>query len=147
MYGWGSRVYSCFFETDITVSGCLGCALPLCFWTQHLLEQLIQITKLLLIKFKGKVMIAFWHIAILAGVVIFLPHPNPPPTRWESARNSQMMRGLLYADFLSPELVLIMGQFSTGLDTIVSSQMPSTSRALLLKDSAYVIMLSLLIAS
>ncbi len=32
------------------------------------------------------------HIAILAGVVTFLPHPNPPRTRWESVRNSQMMR-------------------------------------------------------
>jgi len=59
-----------------------------------------------------------------------------------------MMRGLLDADFLSVELVfIIMGQFSTGLDTIVSSQMPSISTVLLLKDSASVIMLSLLIAS
>ena len=35
------------------------------------------------------------HIAILAGVVKFLPHPNPPRTRGEGVRNSQMMRGLL----------------------------------------------------
>jgi len=35
-------------------------------------------------------------IAILAGVVNFLPHPNPPRTRGEGVRDSQMMRGLLY---------------------------------------------------
>ncbi|UNU25178.1 hypothetical protein D0A37_16300 [Microcoleus vaginatus HSN003] len=34
-------------------------------------------------------------IAILAEVVIFLPYPNPPRTRREKVRNSQMMRGLL----------------------------------------------------
>jgi hypothetical protein len=37
------------------------------------------------------------YIAILAGVVNFLPHPNPPRTRDPGVRNSQMMRGLLYA--------------------------------------------------
>ena len=37
------------------------------------------------------------YIAILAGVVNFLPHPNPPRTRGLGVRNSQMMRGLLYA--------------------------------------------------
>jgi hypothetical protein len=37
------------------------------------------------------------YIAILAGVVNFLPHPNPPRTRGSGVRNSQMMRGLLYA--------------------------------------------------
>ena len=31
------------------------------------------------------------YIAILAGVVIFLPHPNPPRTRGEGVRNSQMI--------------------------------------------------------
>jgi hypothetical protein len=31
------------------------------------------------------------NIAILAGVVIFLPHPNPPRTRGEGVRNSQMI--------------------------------------------------------
>jgi len=30
-------------------------------------------------------------IAILAGVVNFLPHPNPPRTRGPGARNSQMI--------------------------------------------------------
>jgi len=30
-------------------------------------------------------------IAILAGVVNFLPHPNPPRTRGEGVRNSQMI--------------------------------------------------------
>jgi hypothetical protein len=30
-------------------------------------------------------------IAILAGVVIFLPHPSPPRTRGEGVRNSQMI--------------------------------------------------------
>ncbi|WP_445250231.1 RNA-guided endonuclease InsQ/TnpB family protein [Microcoleus sp. OTE_8_concoct_300] len=35
-------------------------------------------------------------IAILAGVVNFLPLPNPPRTCGEGVRNSQMMRGLLY---------------------------------------------------
>lgn len=37
------------------------------------------------------------YIAILAGVVFFLPHPNPPRTRGSGVRNSQRMRGLLYA--------------------------------------------------
>jgi hypothetical protein len=37
------------------------------------------------------------YIAIIAGVVNFLPHPNPPRTRGSGVRNSQMMRGLLYA--------------------------------------------------
>ena len=31
-------------------------------------------------------------IAILAGVVNFLPHPSPPRTRGEGVRNSQMIR-------------------------------------------------------
>ena len=35
------------------------------------------------------------YIAILAGVVNFLPHSNPPRTRGSGVRNSQMMRGLL----------------------------------------------------
>ena len=30
-------------------------------------------------------------IAILAGVVNFLPHPNPPRTRGPGVRNSQMI--------------------------------------------------------
>ena len=30
-------------------------------------------------------------IAILAGVVKFLPHPNPPRTQGEGVRNSQMI--------------------------------------------------------
>ncbi|MEG4506346.1 hypothetical protein QUA81_22475 [Microcoleus sp. F6_B4] len=33
-------------------------------------------------------------IAILAGFVKFLPHPNPPQGIGEGVRNSQMMRGL-----------------------------------------------------
>ncbi len=37
------------------------------------------------------------YIAIIAGVVIFLPHPNPPRTRGSGVRNSQMIRGFLYA--------------------------------------------------
>ena len=36
------------------------------------------------------------YIAILAGVVNFLPHPNPPRGFGKGLRNSQMMRGLLY---------------------------------------------------
>src|SRR4028118_2027243 len=36
------------------------------------------------------------NLAILAGVVNFLPHPNPPRTRGSGVRDSQMMRGLLY---------------------------------------------------
>ena len=39
---------------------------------------------------------AKYTIAILAGVVNFLPHPNFPRTRDPGVRNSQMMRGLLY---------------------------------------------------
>ena len=31
------------------------------------------------------------HIAILAGVVNFLPHPNPPRTRGSGVRDSQMI--------------------------------------------------------
>jgi len=31
------------------------------------------------------------YIAILPGVVNFLPHPNPPRTRGEGVRNSQMI--------------------------------------------------------
>ena len=31
------------------------------------------------------------HIAILAGVVNFLPHPNPPREFGEGVRNSQMI--------------------------------------------------------
>jgi len=31
------------------------------------------------------------YIAILAGVVNFLPHPSPPRTRGEGVRNSQMI--------------------------------------------------------
>jgi hypothetical protein len=31
------------------------------------------------------------YIAILAGVVNFLPHPNPPRSRGEGVRNSQMI--------------------------------------------------------
>ena len=31
------------------------------------------------------------YIAILAGVVNFLPHPNPPRTRGPGVRNSQMI--------------------------------------------------------
>ncbi|MEG4226591.1 hypothetical protein QUA35_04555 [Microcoleus sp. N9_B2] len=54
---------------------------------------------------------------------------------------------LKYALLLSQKLVFIIGQLNTGLGTIVSSQMPSTSTALLLKNSASVIMLSILIAS
>jgi hypothetical protein len=38
------------------------------------------------------------HIAMLAAVVNFLPHPNPSRTCWESVRNSQMMRGFLIED-------------------------------------------------
>jgi len=37
---------------------------------------------------------------ILAGVVNFLPYPNPPRTRGLGVRNSQMMRGLLYVILL-----------------------------------------------
>ena len=32
------------------------------------------------------------YIAILAGVVNFLPHPSPPREFGEGVRNSQMMR-------------------------------------------------------
>ena len=35
------------------------------------------------------------YIAILAGVINFLPHPNPPRSRGSGVRNLQMMRGLL----------------------------------------------------
>jgi len=31
------------------------------------------------------------HIAILAGVINFLPHPSPPRTQGEGVRNSQMI--------------------------------------------------------
>jgi len=31
------------------------------------------------------------YIAILAEVVNFLPHPNPPRTRGEGVKNSQMI--------------------------------------------------------
>ena len=41
------------------------------------------------------------YIAILAGVVNFLPHPSPPRTRGSGVRNSQMMRGSLYLLFCS----------------------------------------------
>jgi hypothetical protein len=33
----------------------------------------------------------YLNIAILAGVVNFLPHPNPPRTRGEGVRDSQMI--------------------------------------------------------
>jgi hypothetical protein len=35
--------------------------------------------------------ITFTDIAILAGVVNFLPHPSPPRTRGPGVRNSQMI--------------------------------------------------------
>ena len=42
------------------------------------------------------------NIAILAGVVNFLPYPNPPRTRGSGVRDSQMMRRLLYKPNQNP---------------------------------------------
>ncbi len=40
---------------------------------------------------KGYICFLCKHIAILAGVVNFLPHPSPPRTRGPGVRNSQMI--------------------------------------------------------
>ena len=68
-YGLGSRTVASFFETDITSSGCLWHTLRLFYWRQHLLDLLIQITKLLLIKISGRVVSALWHL-------LLYDHPN-----------------------------------------------------------------------
>lgn len=63
-YGLGSRTVASFFETDLTSSGCLWHTLRLFYWRQHLLDLLIQITKLLLIKISGIVVSAVWHLLL-----------------------------------------------------------------------------------